>query len=449
MIIAQQSSEMAIASYLSDPSTGGNRLMEIICERENMHRALQRVRSNKGAPGVDGMTVDQLPGYLKRHWQQIKEDLLNGKYKPLPVRRKEIPKPQGGVRLLGIPTVLDRLVQQAVAQILQMIWDPVFSDFSFGFRPGKCQHDAIYLTQKYVEDGYRQVVDCDLSKFFDRVHHDRLLSRLTTRVHDKRLLKLIRSFLTAGVMIGGLVEPAEEGTPQGGPLSPLLSNIVLDELDKELEKRGLKFVRYADDFVIFVRSNRAAKRVMESVSRYIARKLRLKVNEEKSKTTYPWRMCFLGFSFTSKRGDTRIRIHSKSIKRLKERVRELTDRNCGRSIHQIIFLLNQYLRGWWNYYRITQGISMFRSINGWIMRRLRAIYWKQWKNPRTRVRELKKRGIFHRQAVTTGNARKGPWRMSRVKWVIIALKNEYFRRNLRLFLPGLHLLPDQPNRLGT
>ena len=194
--------------------------MEIICERENMRRALQRVRSNKGAPGVDGMTVDQLPGYLKRHWQQIKEDLLNGKYKPLPVRRKEISKPQGGVRLLGIPTVLDRLVQQAVAQILQMIWDPVFSDFSFGFRPGKCQHDAIYLTQKYVEDGYRQVVDCDLSKFFDRVHHDRLLSRLVTRVHDKRLLKVIRSFLTAGVMIGGLVEPAEEGTPQGGPLTP-------------------------------------------------------------------------------------------------------------------------------------------------------------------------------------------------------------------------------------
>ncbi len=449
MIIAQQSSEMAIASYLTDPSTGGNRLMEIICERENIRRALQRVRSNKGAPGVDGMTVDQLPGYLKRHWQQIKEDLLTGKYKPFPVRRKEISKPQGGVRLLGIPTALDRLVEQAVAQILQMIWDPVFSNFSFGFRPNKCQHDAIRCAKKYVEEGYRQVVDCDLSKFFDRVHHDRLMSRLSTRVHDKRLLKLIRSFLTAGVMIGGLAEPAEEGTPQGGPLSPLLSNIVLDELDKELEKRGLRFVRYADDFVIFVSSNRAAKRVMESVSLFIARKLRLKVNEEKSKTTYPWRMCFLGFSFTSKRGDTRIRIHSKSIKRLKERVRELTDRNCGRSIHQIIYQLNQYLRGWWNYYRFTQGISMFRSINGWIMRRLRAIFWKQWKNPRTRVRELKKRGIYHSQAVKTGNARKGPWRMSRVKWVIIALKNEYFQRNLGLFLPGLHLLPDQPNRLST
>jgi RNA-directed DNA polymerase len=449
MITMQQPSEMTIASYLTDPSTGGNRLMEIICEWENIRRALQRVRSNKGAPGVDGMTVDQLPSYLRKRWPQIKEDLLNGTYKPMLVRRKEIPKPQGGVRFLGIPTAMDRLIQQAVAQVLQQIWDPVFSDSSFGFRPGKCQHDAIYQAKRYAEEGCRHVVDMDLSKFFDRVNHDRLMSRLATRVHDKRLLKLIRNFLTAGVMIGGLVESTEEGTPQGGPLSPLLSNIVLDELDKELERRGLRFVRYADDFIIFIRSKRAAVRVMESISRFITRKLKLKVNQEKSKITHPWWMCFLGFSFTSKRGDTRIRIHSKSIKRLKERVRELTDRNCGRSIHQIIFQLNQYLRGWWNYYRITQGISMFRSINGWIMRRLRAIYWKQWKNPRTRVRELRKRGIFHRQAVTTGNARKGPWRMSRVKWIIIALKNAYFQRNLGLFLPGLHLLPDQPNRLST
>ena len=449
MIIAQQSSEMAIASYLTDPSTGGTRLMEIICEWENMRRAMKRVRSNKGAPGVDGMTVDQLPSYLRRHWPQLKEDLLNGKYQPMPVRRKEISKPQGGVRLLGIPTALDRMIQQAVAQILQPIWDLEFSNFSFGFRPGRCCHDAIYLAKRYVEEGYRHVLDMDLSKFFDRVNHDRLMFRLSTRVHDKRLLKLIRKFLTAGVMIGGLVEWTEEGTPQGGPLSPLLSNIVLDELDKELEHRGLRFVRYADDFIIFIRSKRAATRVMKSVSCFITRKLKLKVNQEKSKITHPWWMCFLGFSFTSKRGDTRIRIHSKSFRRFKERVRELTDRNCGQSIHQIIFKLNQYLRGWWNYYRITQGISMFRSLNGWIMRRLRAILWKQWKNPRTRVRELKKRGVFHRQAVTTGNARKGPWRMSRVKWLIIALKNEYFRRTLGLFLPGLKLLPDQPNRLST
>ena len=442
MIIAQQSTEMAIASYLTDPSTGGNRLMEIICERENISRALKQVRSNKGAPGVDGMTVDQLPSYLRRHWPQIKEDLLNGTYVPIPVRRKEISKPQGGYRLLGIPTVLDRLIQQAVAQVLQQIWEPVFSRFSFGFRPKRCQHDAIYLAKSYVEEGYRHVVDMDLSKFFDRVNHDRLLARLATRVHDKRLLKLIRKFLTSGVMIGGLVEVTEEGTPQGGPLSPLLSNIVLDELDKELEKRGLRFIRYADDFIVFVRSKVAATRVMESVSRFITRRLRLKVNQEKSKITHPWEMCFLGFGFMRRRRwYTHIRIHSKSIKRLKERVRELTDRNCGRSIHQIIFGLNQYLRGWWNYFRITKDTTRFRSIHGWIMRRLRAILWKQWKNPRTRVRNLKKRGIYHRQAVTTGNARKGPWRMSRVKWVVIALPNAYFRRALGLFLPGVHLLP--------
>lgn len=336
--------------------------------------------------------------------------------------------------------------------MLQQIWLPVFSDSSFGFIPKRCQHDAIYRAKQYVEEGYigyRHVVDMDLSKFFDRVNHDRLMSRLATRVHDKRLLKLIRAILTSGVLIGGLVEASEEGTPQGGPLSPLLSNIVLDELDKELERRGLRFVRYADDFIIFVRSQRAATRVMESVSRFIVRKLRLQVNLEKSKITKPWWMCFLGFSFTSKKRDTRIRIHSKLIERFKERVRELTDRNCGRSIQQIIYQLNQYLRGWWNYFRITRCISQFRSINGWIMRRLRAILWKQWKNPRTRVRELKKRGVYHSQAATTGNARKGPWRMSKVKWVVIALKNEYFQKTLGLYLPGLHLLPDQPNRLST
>ena len=449
MIIAQQSSEMAIASYLTDPSTGVNRLMEIILERENMSRALQQVRANKGAPGIDGMTVDQLPSYLRRHWAKIKTALLNGTYEPLPVRRKEIPKPQGGVRLLGIPAVLDRLIQQAVAGILQHIWEPTFSDSSFGFRPKRSCHHAIYRAKQYVEEGYvgyRHVVDMDLSKFFDRVNHDRLMHRLATKVHDKRVLKLIRKFLTSGVMLGGLVEPANEGTPQGGPLSPLLSNIVLDELDKELEKRRLRFVRYADDFIIFVRSKRAATRVMASVSRFVTRRLRLKVNEEKSKITHPWWMCFLGFSFTSKRGDTRLRIHSRSIQRFKNRVRELTGRSCGRSIHQIIFSLNQFLRGWWNYYRVTQSTNRFRSLHYWIIRRLRAIFWKQWKNPRTRVRELKKRGISHHFAVTTGNARKGAWRMSKVKWMVIAMPNDYFRRTLGLFLPGIHLLPDQPNR---
>jgi RNA-directed DNA polymerase len=440
MIIAQQSAEMEIASYLTDPSTGGNRLMEIIFERENMARALKQVRANKGAPGVDSMTVDQLPSYLRRHWEKIKATLFNGMYEPLPVRRKEIPKPQGGVRLLGIPAVVDRLIQQAISQIFHHIWDPRFSDFSFGFRPKRSAQQAISLAKQYVEEGFRHVVNVDLSKFFDRVHHDRLMSRLATKVHDKRLLKLIRKFLTSGVMLDGLVKPANEGTPQGGPLSPLLSNIVLDELDKELEGRKLRFVRYADDFIIFVRSKRAAVRVMQSVSRYINRRLRLKVNEEKSQVTYPWWMCFLGFSFTSKRGDTRIRIHSKSIKRFKNRVRELTKRKSGKSIHQVIYNLNEFLRGWWNYYRITQSTNRFRSLHGWIMRRLRAILWKQWKNPRTRVRQLKKRGISHKSAVMTGNARKGSWRMSRVKWVIIALPNNYFRRVLGLFLPAVHLL---------
>lgn len=436
MIIAQQSAEMTIASYLTNPSTGGSKLMEIICEWGNIKRAFKRVRSNKGAPGVDSMTVDQLASYMRRHWPQIKESLLQGTYKPLPVRRKEISKPQGGVRLLGIPTVLDRLVQQAIAQVLQQIWEPVFSNSSYGFRPGRCQHDAIHQARRYVEEGYRHVVDMDLSKFFDRVNHDRLLSRLATRVHDKRLLKLIRAFLTSGVMIGGLTESSDEGTPQGGPLSPLLSNIVLDELDHELEQRGLRSIRYADDFIIFIRSKRSAQRVMANVSNFISRKLKLKVNEEKSQITHPWWMCYLGLSFTSKRGDTKVRIHSKSIKRMKERVREITARKSGQSIHRIVYNLNQYLRGWWNYYSVSQCKSMFRSINGWIMRRLRAIFWKQWKNPRTRIRELRKRGIYGRPAHSTGNSRKGAWRMSRVKWVVIALPNRYFSHNLKLFLPG-------------
>ena len=414
--------------------------MEIILERENMARALKQVRSNQGAPGVDGMTVDQLPSYLRRHWQRIQASLLDGTYTPLPVRKKEVPKQQGGMRMLGIPAVLDRLLQQAIAQVLQLIWEPVFSDSSYGFRPKRCQRQAVEKVKHYVEDGFRHVVDMDLSKFFDRVNHDRLMSRLAERIPDKRLLKLIRTFLTSGIMTGGLVEPQNEGTPQGGPLSPLLSNIVLDELDKELEKRGLRFVRYADDFVILVGSKKASERVKRSISTFITRKLRLQVNEEKSSVTHPWWMCFLGFSFTSKRGDTRIRIHSKSIKRFKERVRQLTGRNCGRSIHRIIFDLNQFLRGWWNYYRHTEYTSRFRSLHGWIMRRLRATLWKQWKNPRTRIRGLRKRGISHDQAVKVGNARKGVWRMSKTKWVIIALPNAYFRRTLGLFLPGAHLL---------
>lgn len=426
---------MTIALRSTENPTEQARLMEEILERENMLRALKRVRANKGAPGIDGMTVDRLPAYLKRHWPKIEQDLLDGRYTPLPVRRVEIPKPSGGMRLLGIPTALDRLIQQAIAQIFQPIWDPTFSDNSFGFRPGRSQHDALKRAKTYVQDGYRHIVDMDLAKFFDTVNHDRLMSRLATKVHDKRVLKLVRRFLTAGVMIGGLVSPSVEGTPQGGPLSPLMSNIVLDELDKELEKRGLRFVRYADDFVIYVRSKKAAQRVMQSITRFIERRLKLKVNQEKSAVSHPWWRPFLGFSFTSRRDNPRIRIHSKSIQRFKQRVRELTGRNCGLSIGQVIARLNQFIKGWWNYYSHADVAAGFRSINYWVRRRLRAIIWVQWKNPRTRVKELKKRGVYHLHALLTGCSRKGAWRMSKVKWVVIAMPNAYFDQ-LGLFLPG-------------
>ena len=435
MDILPQQMEMFTASHVTESPTERNRLMEFILERGNMFRALKRVRSNKGAPGIDKMTVDQLPGYLKRHWPDIREQLLNGEYRPQPVKRKEIPKPGGGVRLLGIPTVLDRLIQQAISEVLYQIWDPHFSDSSHGFRPGRSQHDAILQCKAHLLSGYTHTVNMDLSKFFDRVNHDRLMSRLATRITDKRVLGLIRRYLTAGVMIDGIVVSASEGTPQGGPLSPVLSNIVLDELDKELERRGHRFVRYADDFVIYLRSEKAAQRVMESITRFITVKLRLKVNEEKSKVSRPWLDKFLGYTFISMCGKTKIRIHRKTIERFKERVRELTNRNCGLSLPQIIEKLNMYLRGWWNYYCLSEARHIFKSLNGWIIRRLRCIVWKQWKNPRTKVRNLLKRGIPFRYAVTCGNSRKKHWRMSRVKWVIMALPNKYFL-SLGLFLPG-------------
>ena len=430
------SSETFIALRLAESPTGEIRLMESICERQNMHRAMRQVRRNGGAPGIGGMTVEQLPGYLRKHWWKIKADLLAGRYRPLPVRRKEIDKPDGGVRLLGIPTVLDRLIQQATAQVLTAIWESTFSEYSFGFRPGRSQHDAIRQCKRYVESGDRYVVELDLEKFFDRVNHDRLMSRLATRVHDQRVLKLIRRFLSCGVLIGGLQSPTVEGTPQGGPLSPLLSNIVLDELDQELEKRGLHFVRYADDGVIFVKSKRAGERVMRSVTRFVSHKLKLKVNEAKSGVTRPWWSKYLGFSFTSTVGDTRIRIHSKSMKRFEERVRELTARERGRSIGQVIAELNGYLRGWWGYFALSETRSWLPSVNGWIIRRLRAYLWKQWKLPRTRVRELMRRGVSRYRAVQVGNTRKGAWRLSKNGFVKMAWPNRYFTQTLGLVLLG-------------
>jgi RNA-directed DNA polymerase len=427
-------SEEFIASFLSESPTGQIRLMESILERSNMKRAIEHVIRNKGAPGVDGMTVHKIKEYIRRHRTKIEESLLAGRYKPMPVRRKEIPKPDGGVRLLGIPTVLDRVIQQATAQILTLIWDHTFSEQSFGYRRGRSQRDAVRRYRECVRAGNRYVVDIDLSKFFDRVNHDRLMSRLATRIEDKRVLKLIRSFLTSGVMIGGLEEPTEEGTPQGGPLSPILSNIVLDELDKELEKRGLCFVRYADDSAIFVKSKRAGERVMESIGRFIERKMRLTVNREKSGVGHPWEQKYLGMCTTNSIANPGIRIHWKSIKRFKERVREIASRNRGRSIARIIAELNQFMQGWWNYYSLTESYNRLKPLDHWIRRRLRAVMWKQWKNRRTRVGELLKRGISRVFAVTTGCARKGPWRMSNVKWVNIALPDDYFK-SLGLVFP--------------
>ncbi len=410
--------------------------MDSILERNNMKRAVKRVIKNKGAPGVDGMTVRKIKRYLKRHWAKIQQALLDGAYMPMPVRREEIPKTGGGVRLLGIPTVLDRVIQQAVAQVLTQIWDHTFSEYSFGFRPNRSQHDAVRQYREYVRSGLRYVVDIDLSKFFDRVNHDRLMARLAIRIKDKRVLKLIRSFLTSGVMIGGLEQPTKEGTPQGGPLSPLLSNIVLDELDKELDKRGLCFVRYADDCVIFVGSKRAGSRVMGSISRFVEKKLRLKVNREKSAVGRPWERKYLGFCVTNSRTNPKIRIHWKTIKRFKERVREITARRRGRSRSQVIGELMGFMNGWWNYFGITESFNRLRPLAHWIRRRLRALIWKHWKNRRTRVRELLKRGVSRDYALTTGCARKGPWRMSIVKWVHIALPDAYFT-SLGLLFPWI------------
>jgi RNA-directed DNA polymerase len=406
-------------------SPATEQLMEEVCERENCKQALARVKANKGSAGVDGMTVHELPEFLKEHWPAIREQLLSGTYKPQPVKRVEIPKPDGGVRKLGIPTVLDRFIQQAVMQVLQRSWDRTFSNHSYGFRPGRSAHQAVEAAQQYQADGYRWVVDLDLEKFFDRVNHDKLMARIAQRVSDKRMLKLIRAFLEAGVMEGGLVSPVDEGTPQGGPLSPLLSNIVLDELDQELERRGHKFARYADDCNIYVRSRRAGERVMESVVRFITAKLKLKVNSEKSAVAQPWRRKFLGFSFTNA-GIPKRRIAPKAVDRFKERVRELTCRTRGVSIERMAEQLTAYLRGWISYFGRCQTPSVLQSLEEWIRRRLRSAIWKQWKRGSVRFAELTARGVGVDLAAQTAGSAHGPWRMANSPALAFALPNAYF-----------------------
>src|SRR5262247_3735406 len=349
-------------SVVSEPERPADtsRIMEEVCERANLKEALRQVRANKGSAGVDRMTVDQLGDYLKQHWPAIREQLLNGTYEPKPVRRVEIPKPDGGVRKLSIPTVLDRFIQQAVMQVLQRQWDRTFSDHSYGFRPGRSAHQAVAQAQQYIAAGYRWVVDLDLEKFFDRVNHDKLIAKIAERVSDKRLWKLVRAFLRAGVMEDGLVSLVDEGMPQGGPLSPLLSNIVLDELDRELERRGLQFARYADDSNIYVRSRRAGERVIESLTRFITAKLKLKVNQQKSAVARPWERKFLGFSFTSAREPKR-RIAPKAVIGFKAKVREVTRRTRGVNVERMAEELGRYLRGWIGYFGQCQTPSVLQG----------------------------------------------------------------------------------------
>jgi RNA-directed DNA polymerase len=400
-------------------------LMEEVCGRKNCQQALARVKSNKGSAGIDGMTIEQLPAYLKQHWPTIREQLLSGTYRPQPVKRVEIPKPDGGIRQLGIPTVLDRFIQQVVMQVLQRSWDHTFSEHSYGFRPRRSAHQAVTKAQQYIAEGYGWVVDLDLEKFFDRVNHDKLMARLAQRISDKRMLKLIRAFLRAGVMEGGLVSPVDEGTPQGGPLSPLLSNIVLDELDRELERRGHRFVRYADDCNIYVRSQRAGGRVMKSVSEFITKKLKLKVNEQKSAVARPRQRKFLGFSFTWQREPKR-RIAPKAIARFKQRVRELTRRTRGVSVETMVAQLSRYLLGWRGYFGFCQTPTVLRSLEEWLRRRLRSLVWKQWKYGRVRFAELTKRGVSKCLAAQTAGSAHGPWRLSNSPALTIALPNAYF-----------------------
>jgi len=410
-----------------------DKLIEEACEKENLKEALRRVKANAGAAGVDGMSVKELPDFLRENWPRLKEQLLSGTYRPQPVRRVEIPKTGGGMRKLGIPTVVDRFVQQAVLQVLQERWDPTFSEFSYGFRPGRSAHQAVAKAQEYIQQGYDWVVDLDLEKFFDRVNHDVLMSRVARRISDKRMLKLIRGFLNSGVMENGLVGPTDEGTPQGGPLSPLLSNLLLDELDRELERRGHRFVRYADDSNIYVKSERAGQRVMEGVKRFLTRKLRLKVNESKSAVARPKDRKFLGFSFTSGEVVKR-RIAPKAILRFKERIRELTRRTRGISIERMIEELRGYLIGWRGYFGFCETPSILKELEGWTRRRLRSVIWKQWKRGPVRFKELRSRGIGIALAAKTAGSAHGPWRLSNSPALARALPNAFFNS---LGLPSL------------
>jgi RNA-directed DNA polymerase len=403
------------------------KLMERVVERSNLRLAYQRVVENKGAAGVDEMPVSELKDWLAVNWPSVKRALLEGRYVPQPVRRVDIPKPNGGVRTLGVPTVVDRLIQQGLHQVLQPLFEPTFSDGSYGFRPGRGAHQAVRQAQAYIREGKRWVVDLDLEKFFDRVNHDVLMARVARRVEDARVLKLIRRFLEAGTMRAGVVEARTEGTPQGGPLSPLLSNVLLDDLDRELEGRGLAFCRYADDCNIYVSSRVAGERVMNGIRVFLEDVLRLRINAAKSAVARPWGRKFLGFSVTAQR-DTRVRIAKPSVQRLMQRVRELSPTGRGRSLRHTIEDLNPLLRGWINYFQLTDGKGVLADLDGWVRRRLRCLLWRQWKRGRTRARKLRALGLADARArVSSGNGH-GAWWNAGASHLHQALPTTFFAR---------------------
>jgi len=405
---------------------GHEALMELVVERENAAQALKRVRKNKGSPGADGMAVEELPEYLRAHWPAIREQLLEGSYQPAPVRRVEIPKSGGGVRQLGIPTVLDRFIQQCLLQVLQPIFDPTFSEHSHGFRPGRRAHHAVRAAQKYIQAGRRWVVDVDLERFFDRVNHDVLMGKLENRIGDRRLLRIIRRYLEAGIMADGIVVERHEGTPQGGPLSPLLANVLLDDVDKELERRGHAFARYADDCNVYVRSRRAGERVMEALRRLYAR-LRLRVNEDKSAVARVWDRKFLGYGFWVAKGRTiKLRVAAKAMDEMKERVRQITSRTGGRSMEQVAKELREYLLGWKQYFGLADTPGIFNELDQWIHRRLRMLQLKQWKRGRTAFRELRRRGVKGAALVSAARFARNWWHVAAHKALQIALPVSHF-----------------------
>ncbi|MDL2218237.1 group II intron reverse transcriptase/maturase, partial [Christensenellaceae bacterium OttesenSCG-928-M15] len=415
----------SIASREAGEGDGAGCLLERILDRDNLNRAYKRVKSNSGAAGIDGMTVEEMLPWLKEHRQELLEELANGRYKPKPVRRVEIPKPDGGVRKLGVPTVIDRMVQQAMVQILQPIFEPVFSEASYGYRPGRSAQQAMKRAKEYYEQGYTRVADIDLSKYFDTMNHDLLLGYVRREVKDERVIGLIKKFLKSGVMEDGVVSKTAEGSPQGGPLSPLLSNIYLNEFDKEMERRGMKHLRYADDIAVYTKSKRAAERVLESCKRYLEGKLKLKVNLEKSKAGSPLKLKFLGFSLYSTKNGVGIRVHEKTLRKFKAKLKAITKRNRGRSIYAILKELRLYVSGWLNYYAIAGMKNRLQSVNEWLKRRIRQYIWKQWKKPRTRVKNLRKLGIPEERAYMWGNTRKGYWRVAGSAILSRSLTNEH------------------------